>query len=368
MSKQESKTLQELYAELQHKSIAEGAEDTFRAKQVSKRRFSQRLMNAVPLLTILAFFVTIILSAPHTAAFFVVITPAPLFFGVNIAASAPVVMEIFLFVVSALNEQKKGDYAWALRVIFLFSIAINITGSFVSLQNYFNAHGTSNIFELSFYALAPFAGVLVPYLGMVSGKILLQFATGENGLEIESGEGWHGKVKYYALKEAFYNAALKHGATPTRASSYAEKMAAEYCDGQIVVDDNGQVHAVGQMLGNTPHFAPISAQHGQNLGTVQSVQKVHNEFGFAGMVQGKAQVLGVKDSENIQDKGTLYPLPRMSRKLLMEWMDANPDEWQRYSHGATKRERSMKISQGLTGDTSGYKTVERLFDELGINL
>lgn len=368
MSKQESKTLQELYAELQHKSIAEGAEDAFRAKQVSKRRFSQRLMNAVPLLTIMAFIVTIILSAPHSAALFVILTPIPTFWGINIASSAPIVLEIFLFVVSALNEQKKGDYVWTLRAIFVFSIAVNITGSFVSLQNYFNVHGTSNAFELSFYALAPFAGLLVSYLGMVSGKILLQFATGENDLEIESGEGWHGKVKYYALKEAFYNAALKHGSTPTRASSYAEKMAAEYCDGQVFVDDSGQVHAVGQALGNTGSFAPISASLGQSSRTVQSVPRISNDFGFAGMVQGKAQVLSVEDKKDTQDRGTLYPLPRMSKKLLMEWMDANPNEWQRYSHGATKRERSMRISQYLVGDPSGYRTVERLFDELGINL
>jgi len=211
MSKQETKTLQDLYSELQHKSIAESAEDAFRAKQVSKRRFSQRLMNAVPLLTILAFLVTIILSAPHTAAFFIIITPAPIWFGVNIAASAPVVMEIFLFVIAALNEQKKGEYTGALRAIFWFSIAINVTGSFVSLQDYFDVYGTSNLFELSFYALAPFAGILVSYLGMVSGKILLQFATGENGLEIESGEGWLGKVKYYALKDKEFN--HKRGAT-----------------------------------------------------------------------------------------------------------------------------------------------------------
>jgi len=371
MSK-ESKTLQELYSELQHKTIAESAEDAFRAKQVSKRRFSQRLMNAVPALTILAFIVAYILSAPHTAAFFIRVTPAPVWFGINIASSAPLVIELFIFVVSALNEQKKGDYKWALRSIFLFSIAINVTGSFVSLQDYFNLHGTSNFFELSFYALAPFAGILVSYLGVVSGKILLQFATGENGLEIESGEGWLGKVKYYALKEAFYNAALKHGATPARASTYAERMAEQYCEGQIIVDNDGQVYAVSQALtGDASGYVGATAKlgtNGQNFGQSKLSKPVPSEFGFAGMVQGKAQVLSARDNQNKMDSGTFYPLSRMSKKLLVEWLEENGDNWQGYSQGATKRERSMAIAQALTGDASGYKTVERVFDEMGISL
>lgn len=366
--KQESKTLQDLYSELQHKSIAESAEDAFRAKQVSKRRFSQRLMNTVPALTILAFAVAYILSAPHTAAFFIRVTPAPIWFGFNIASSAPLVIELFLFVVSALNEQKKGDYRWALRSIFLFSIAINVTGSFVSLQDYFNLHGTSNIFELSFYALAPFAGILVSYLGVVSGKILLQFATGENGLEIESGAGWLGKVKYYALKEAFYNAALKHGATPTRASSYSERMAEEYCEGQIRVDDNGNVFAVSSaaLTGDASQLSPAMASLRTDYGQSKMSQTSPHEFGFAGMAQGKAIVLSSEDNRNKADMGTDYPLSRMSKKRLVDWLDTG--DWQAIALGNTKREKAMSIAAALTGDASGYKTVERVFDDMGISL
>lgn len=376
MSKQESKTLQELYSELQHKSIAESAEDAFRAKQVSKRRFSQRLMNAVPLLTILAFIVAYILSAPHTAAFFIRITPAPIWFGFNIASSAPLVIELFIFVVSALNEQKKGEYSFALKLIFTFSILINVTGSYVSLQDYFiaaNQSGTAiNPFEFTFYALAPFAGFLVSYLGVVSGKILLQFATGENGLEIESGEGWVGKVKYYALKEAFYNAALKHGATPARASTYAEKMAEEYCDGQIYIDDNGFVQAVSAqaLTGDAPTFAPAMhlGTNGQVFGQSQVSKASPREFGFAGIAKGRAQVLSVRDSQDNMDTGTVYPLSRMSKKLLVEWLEDNGDSWQTLAIGTTKREKAMNIAQALTGDASGYKSVERVFDEMGISL
>lgn len=371
--KNQSKTLQELYSELQHKSIAESAEDAFRAKQVSKRRFSQRLMNAVPLLTILAFIVAYILSAPHTAAFFIRVTPAPVWFGFNIASSAPLVIELFIFVVSALNEQKKGDYKWALRSIFLFSIAINVTGSFVSLQDYFNLHGTSNFFELSFYALAPFAGILVSYLGVVSGKILLQFATGENGLEIESGEGWIGKVKYYALKEAFYNAALKHGATPARAGTYAERMAEQYCEGQVVVDEHGFVHAVSaqSLTGDASGYQPAMASlrtNGQNYGQSKVSVQSSNDFGFAGMVQGKGQVLNSVDLQNKMGNEDSSILPRMSKRLLIEWLEENPDSWQAMAQGSTKRERAASLAQSLTGDASGYKSVERVFDELGITL
>jgi hypothetical protein len=371
--KTESKTLQELYSELQHKSIAESAEDAFRAKQVSKRRFSQRLMNAVPLLTVLAFIVAVILSAPHTADFFIRVTPAPVWFGVNIAASAPIVFELFTFVVAALNEQKKGEYKRALNSIFLFSIAINVMGSLVSLQNYFTEHGTSNFFELSFYILAPFSGILVSYLGVVSGKILLQFATGENGLEIESGEGWLGKVKYYALKEAFYNAALKHGATPARSSNYAERMAEQYCEGQVFVDDNGMVHAVSAqaLTGDASGYQPAMAilgtkgQHGQ----VSRVSpQSSNDFGFAGMMQGRAQVLSVTDNQNKMGNVDGSILPRMSKKLLIEWLEENPDSWQAMAQGNTKRERAANLAQALTGDASGYKSVERVFDELGITL
>lgn len=378
--KTETKTLQELYSELQHKSIAESAEDAFRAKQVSRRRFSQRLMNAVPFLTVAAFIVAYILSAPHTAAFFIRVTPAPTLWGFNIASTAPLVIELFIFVVSALNEQKKGNYKWSLRAIFWFSIAINVTGSFVSLQDYFDIHGTSNLFELSFYGLAPFAGILVSYLGVVSGKILLQFATGENGLEIESGEGWLGKVKYYALKEAFYNAALKHGATPTRASTYAEKMAEEYCDGQVYVDENGLVHAVSQALtGDSSGYIGATANLRTDYGNSgqksfsQNSQNSSQEFGFAGMVKGRAENLGVGKPQNKNDfmdnpESPNYPLPRMNTKLLVTWLDENPDAWIPLAQGKTKRERSQSLSLALTGDIKGYRTLERVFDELGINL
>lgn len=371
MNKQESKTLQELYSELQHKSIAESAEDAFRAKQVSRQRFSQKLMGTIPVLTTIAFIVAIILSAPHTSEFFIRVTPEIVISGFNVVGTAPLVIELFIFVISALNEQKKGKYNRALQAIFSFSIAINVIGCLASLQDYFTAHGTSNFFELGFYAIAPFAGILVSYLGVVSGKILLEFATGENSLEIETGEGWHGKVKYYALKEAFYNAALKHGATPTRASSYAERMAEEYCEGQVYVDDNGTVQAIAQGLTGNPSASPVMAslgQNGQNFGQSISPSKSSQEFGFGGMARGKAQVLSVEDNQNKMDNEDGQILPRMSKKILAEWLEDNPDSWQQFAQGTTKRERAQAIAQGLTGNPSGYKTIERVFDDLGILL
>lgn len=70
----------------------------------------------------------------------------------------------------------------------------------------------------------------------------------------------------------------------------------------------------------------------------------------------------------VKPQGDTYPISKMSKKLLIEWIEENPDNWQAMARGNTKREKAMSIAQALTGDSSGYRTVERVFDDLGITL
>lgn len=378
MSDNTSKTLSELYAELQHKQIAEKAEDAFRAKEVAGRKFSQRLANLIPVFTVIVWFVAYSLSAPHTSTLFMRITPDinVQFFAFTLGLTwltgnvAPLAIEGTVALLSGLVEYGQKEWRWLLIAILALSIAVNVVGGLVTLDAYFASNNTTTL-QTAWQAVSVFAGVIVSLVSYATGKIIVMFATDKIELEIETGKGWFGRTKYYALREAFYNAALKHGATPTRASKYAENMAAQYCDGEVVVYEDGTVQAIAQaqvMQADKPYQLAPAMHIGTSPGLSEPVRKSLNDFGFAGMARGKAEILGVQDSSPIMDNVHSPVLSRMTTANVIKWINDNPDGWQSYAIGDTKREKSKAIARALTGDASGYKTVERAFDRMSIEL
>ncbi len=378
MSDNTSKTLSELYAELQHKTIAEKAEDTFRSKEINSRKFSQKLANMIPVFTVIVWFVAYSLSAPHTSTLFMRITP-----DINVQVFsfvlgltwltgniAPLAIEGTVALLSGLVEYGQKEWRWLLISILTLSIAVNVVGGLVTLEEYF-ATADTNSLSTAWQAVSVFAGVIVSLVSYATGKIIVMFATDKIELEIETGKGWFGRAKFYALQEAFYNAALKHGATPTRASKYAQQMASQYCEGEVSVYEDGTVQAIAQPSQVTQADTQLQGAFASVRTVSDSVPRVpmsSNDFGFAGMARGQARVLGVQDSSPTMDSVPSPQLSRMSTPKMIEWLNANGDAWKQYAVGDTKRKKSKAIAYALTGDASGYKTVERAFDRMNIEL
>lgn len=379
MSDNTSKTLSELYAELQHKQIAERAEDRFRGDQVKRRRLSERIAHYMPHAIVIVWLAAYALSAPHTAELFNRITPDVVWFDFNIkwfaVNVAPLAVEGFVFVLSAMRQYGRKKLTGLLVGLLGLSVLVNVVGGIVILQS--EGITMDSLMKLQFdingawILTSVFAGVLISLVSYVAGTLIVEFSTGVISMEIDSSKSWFGRTKYYALREAFYNAALKHGATPTRASKYAETMAAQYCDGEVAVYEDGTVQAIAQpqvMQADTmPQVAP-AMYIGTESGTVRTVRKSSNDFGFAGMARGNAQVLGVQDTSPTMDSVQSPMLSRMTTKNVIDWVQENPEGWQQYAIGSTKRDKSRAIAQALTGDASGYKTIERAFDRMAIEL
>jgi len=117
-----------------------------------------------------------------------------------------------------------------------------------------------------------------------------------------------------------------------------------------------------------PVLTGVMASLGTNSGLSETVQKSRDDFGFASMAKGQGQVLNSKDSQNNTDSVQVPILSKMTQKKVIEWVLENPNEWQQWDKGDTKRKRAESIALGLCGDSSGYKTIERAFDKLNIEL
>lgn len=361
MSKKPSKTLGELYQELNHSQIVEDAEDKFRKRQVSKRRFSQRIINLIPIATIAAWFVAYILSAPHTAALFIRITPAPIIAMFPLASLAPVVIEGFIFIVAALNHASKAktgeaQYRLAVYGMFGLSVAVNIIGGLVSLYEYFVLSGTNNPFEVAWYVISFPAGILISYLSIVSGEILVKFATGEIDLEIDPSAAWRGKAKYYALIDAFYNAAITHGTTGARANRYAVSQAASYCRDEIKVLQNGSIVEIEKLTNN--QAVPVS----QPVLAVQSVPKSPE---FQTSQQMIVHNLGSESASPEMDKRTVPIQGNLTQDKVIEWIETHSDVYQSVlSQHTGQRTRAKYLSTLMIGHDGGYKTIERAIKKM----
>lgn len=371
-SKNISKTLGELYAELQHKSIAEKSESNFRNEQIKRRRLSERVAHYMPHAILIVWIAAYTLSAPHTASLFDKITPDIIWFKVNIkwfaVNVAPLAVEGFVFVLSAMRQYGRKKLGRLLFPLLSLSILVNIVGGIVILDS----EGiTINEFTIQsgWLLTSIIAGILISLVSYISGTLIVEFSTGAISMEIDSSKSWYGKVKFYALRESFYNAALRHGATPTRASKYAETMAAQYCEGEIKVYQDGTIEAVAQAQEIMPSLVGTMASRTNFGQSKQSTQSLP-DFGFASMAKVKEDVSYLADSQDIMDSGHSPILSRMTKKNLITWLEDNPDSWQEFivNSGDTKREKSEAIAKSLTGDTKGYKTVERVFDDMQISL
>lgn len=367
-----SKTLGELYSELQHKSIAEKAEDNFRSEQVKRRRLSERIAHHMPHAIIIVWLATYSISAPHTASLFNKITPDIVFFGefnlkwfaVNVS---PLAVEGFIFILSAMRQYGRKGLGKILFPLLSLSILVNIVGGLVILDKEGITLSRFDI-QSGWIITSIIAGILISLVSYIAGSLIIEFSTGIINMEIDSSKSWFGKVKYYALREAFYNAALKHGATPTRATRFAETMAAQYCEGEINVYEDGTIQAVAQAQVIQTNMVGAMAHSRTSPGLSEPVRKSSPDFGFAGMAQGKAQVLNSKDYQDTMDSVQVPILSKMTQQKVVDWVIDNPDGWQQWAIGDTKRDKSQAIAQALSGDASGYKTVERAFAKMKIEL
>lgn len=281
--------LMELFAELDAAKIAEQAEQDFQKKAVDNLRFSEKLTSAVPAMMVCVWFGAYVISAPHTATLFKIISPvvemlipfteAKLDFTGLAPALSPLVMEGFTTILAALQENERNrieqsglvevdkdgkkkkiktrydNYLFWLMTLLVF---VNVLGGLVAIYEHFfkpaaaldaafdpasaalvsSVSSFNNPFDTGWFLIAIIAGILVPFIALLTGRVLAEAANGTTTLEIKSSAGWYGLAKYNALKRALLNEALKVS-SPGNAAKYAERMAWQLAKDELNRLDDG---------------------------------------------------------------------------------------------------------------------------------
>lgn len=368
MDKQKAKTGAELFKEIDADSVAEKAEDKFHANNIKRVRLSERIAHFMPLAVVVVWLASYILSSPFTVGFFGRITPDIIWgFGENtvnlhwiVTNISPLTLEGFMLILSAVLEYRKDENNRLLITLigsmWFLSTMVNVVGGIDKLLM------TPEItyIDIGWLVLAVIAGFLVSTISLYSGRLLTQLSSGEVKMEIDSSKLWQGTIKYNALKRAFENAASEL-TRPSTASKYALIMAKRYSEVIEVIEDTvdaiGNTQLQGQVIGSRA-----------SVQTVQQSESVPTEFGFSAMATRQTQVLYSGDNQNTQTTQTVHIVGRPSVKKVIQWIEDNPTAWQQWNVGDTKRARASNIALALCGKVRGYKTVERAFKAMEIEL
>lgn len=272
-------TLKDLTGQLDINRLVEQAEERFYSQQSKRQRFSQRIAALIPLGTILAWAVAYALSAPHTAALFIRITP-PVMDALNLAVFAPIVIEGFIAILSALRAYGVRGYGVMVWALMGLSMAVNVIGGLV----HFSTLNSANPIE-QLWAIASIpAGIIVSFLSMVTGAIVVQFARGEISLELAR-DSFAGTQRYNAIYAVIYDAVIKLGGSPSQAENIATNNARRLSQDAPQIAPPEPVQAVG-----LPHVAPVAT-----VAPVASLSQ--QDFGFAGIAQKQAQNPAIQQND-----------------------------------------------------------------------
>jgi len=373
-------TIRELNSQIQVSVIEQRAEDKHRQREYKRKRLSQRVAGLIPLGTILAWIVAYGLSAPHTASLFIRITPA-VFDSFNFAVFAPIVVEGFIAIVSALRAYGVQGYRGALYALMALSISVNVVGGLIALDN---APLSASVFEHGWIVISIFAGVVVSFLSLITGSIVVQFARGEINLEIMYSDSWRGLVRYNALYQALYDEAIKLGGTPSQAESVARNNARRLCN-DVALDDNGMPYELQAQDDYTSAYSQAHvSQYGMTGATAHHATETtmtrHGTDGTSGTdgTMGFHQYMKTNHNEPLNtvvgenashDKDTGTGLSQVWHKNQQAYAKAKSKRaW------LVQRIRNDESLQGVTGDevcyalfgtSEGYRrTVYRALKEL----
>lgn len=297
----------DLNEKLDISALAERAENKHRKAQYGRKRLSQRVSSLIPLLTIMAWVVAYGLSAPHTATLFMLITP-DIAFGVNMAMLAPLVIEGFIAIISALRAYSKNDegdkpqYGAMLFWLMALSISINVIGGAVALEMYLANQSSSSLEVLWVVASVP-AGVIVSFLSMVTGSILVRFSKGEIQLEITFDETWAGLERFNALYHTIYDEVIKIGGTPAQAEALARDHAYRLSP-DISLDDN-----------KAPYVVDARAYTVMPVTTATGVAMSHNVADVVPQELGFHRYLAVNHSDPLKPIETTNDRRDVSRNV-----------------------------------------------------
>lgn len=377
-------TRKDLRKEIQIGQIAEDAEKQWRKEQSGKQSITQRLLWSVPFLMIILFAVFYAISAPHTAGFVNLITPGAGWF-------APIGFEFGVLILAIFVEAENGTRAETKRMLLVMlavNVLINFAGATTSiLYTMTSAPDTASLsallssvrmmttFELmsnmsilpAYEQVALLVGFIVgpftPFMMKFTGEYLVKMAMGRVVLRAENLEDKWLKARNSILYQALFRAALKAGAGNRTAQQLAISIAENYYALDYTEDDENEdaigvpMQSTGGMIGATAHHKPMGFAPEYPVSRVSNLSAPIEKT-------GNGQQIRTVDSH-----GASRTRPKMSSKLVKDWMYQKPSAWVSVTQGCeTKRDKSRAISEHLTGDDSGYKTVERVFNSLNIDL
>lgn len=340
-------TLKRLNEVIDLKSEEDNAHALFDSQQVRRRNLNSWLVVALPWFQLISFVVFYLLSAPHTVYLVERITP-------NAGKLAPVALELGVVFTAAMRHKGwRGSLTfgvlWSLIVV---NVIINVGGGFIAVVHSATLDGISDATLMEvigqfwtlpaeyqvLFPLVVIIGILVPIMGKFSGEAVIKIATGEIKLETVTLDDLWLKERASVMKSALMRAAMKSGAGTKTAGSWAQRVVE-----QLYGDDDKPVHAVSRTK------------------RVPSFPEVQPEMGFGGIAQTRM------DKENSGDGDKRANV--LSSGMVGRWIDDNPERVQAYlSQSGARRSISRAISQEIAGDSSGYKTVERVLKAKGYDL